>query len=348
VSVGRLLAAKARAWSLVVAGTALLAFAGLSLGAPPGGAGAWLEGAALVGVGALGMTWLAIALAARAADLSDEQSPAVGPGTIYTFLLVGGLYNVMLAGDAATRARGLGLYAFAIAATWLAGVEQATVCLDAEAARARRVVLADGATLLIVLTLGQRGAAAAARLAAADSPQGGVLARLVVAGGVGLVTLSYLWRRPLALPRRGWRWSALFGLAAGLGGGALLWLSGATGSSGVDVSALTREPLALGLALLLLLADELLFRGLIQRGIEETWARFVPGAGGGRRAASVGAVGSVLLALLAIAGAGGPGVGTLIVLHGAAALARAATGRVTAAWLARVAALGVAVATAHG
>ena len=124
VSVGRLLAAKARAWSIVVGAVALLSFSFLSAGAPVASVGAWLDGAAVVVGGAVGMTWLAIALAAGAADLSDDQRPAIGPATIYAFLFVGGLYNVLIGADLVTRARGYVLYGFALVAHWLEGVER--------------------------------------------------------------------------------------------------------------------------------------------------------------------------------------------------------------------------------
>src|SRR5205085_20985 len=108
--IGRLLAAKARAWSLVVGGTAAVTYAGLSLGAPFPGLATWLGLALLVVAGAVGMTWLAVALASGVADLSDDQRPAVGPATIYTFLLLGGLYNLVFRDGAAGRIQALLLY----------------------------------------------------------------------------------------------------------------------------------------------------------------------------------------------------------------------------------------------
>ncbi|HEY5089275.1 MAG TPA: hypothetical protein VIK30_04865, partial [Polyangia bacterium] len=99
VPLERLLAAKARAWSVVVGGAGLFVFGGLALVMPPAPAAAVLSACVLVTGGAVAISFLAVAMASGGADLSDEQSPAVGPTTIYAFLLVGGLYNLVLTGD---------------------------------------------------------------------------------------------------------------------------------------------------------------------------------------------------------------------------------------------------------
>ena len=148
----------------------------------------------LVVGGAVSMTFLAIAMAAGGPDLSDEQTTAVGPATIYAFLLVGGLYNLVLTGDPRTRLSGLALYLFVTAAYWGAGVARAEICLDAEAVRAPRLRAADAATLLLIYALGARGLGTAAA-----SAQGGILATLL---GIRLGWVALLGVVALVLPRR--------------------------------------------------------------------------------------------------------------------------------------------------
>ncbi|HTA20503.1 MAG TPA: hypothetical protein VK989_14525, partial [Polyangia bacterium] len=343
VSVGRLLAAKARAWSIVVGALALSVYSFMSLGAPHAGIGAWLGTAFIVVMGGVGMTWLAIALAAGAADLSDDQRPAIGPGTIYTFLFVGGLYNVVLAGDLSARVRGFILYAFAIAAYWQGGVRQATVCLDAEAARERRLTLGDGATFLIALALGQRATAALITYAS-DLGDFDVRAiNLGIALVVGLFVAFYLWRRPKAVVEGSRPRAAAIALAAGLVAGGLARAQGFPGAA-------LRAPRAWVFLLLLPLAEELLFRGVIQRGVAELLEpRPADAALRARhaRAALVSAVVSVVLAVVAGGGVGAAPVGILLALHAAAALTRATTGRVSAAFLTRIVAATLAVALAR-
>ena len=113
VPLGRLLAAKARAWALIVGATAALVFTPLSFAMPAVSGLARLGAGLMVVGGAAAMSFLAVAMAASGADLSDEQRSAVGPGTIYSFLLVGGLYNFVLGGDL-PRAAGALLYLFLI------------------------------------------------------------------------------------------------------------------------------------------------------------------------------------------------------------------------------------------
>jgi hypothetical protein len=338
VSVSRLLAAKAKAWSVVIGGVALTAFAVLSLGMPSIDPLAWLGAALVVVGGAVGVTWLAIALAASAADLSDEQRPAIGPATIYTFMLVGGLYNVILAGDAGTRVRGFLLYAFAIAAQWQAGVRQATICLDAEAVREQRITLSDGAALVIALALGQRGATAVVDLLGESDAS--LLVSVSVSVLVGLATALYLWRRPNARPRSSPARAALVAAAVGAVAGGLSRLHSAP--QGFTLETLLQQPLPGLVVLPVVLAEELLYRGVIQRGVEEALEPHLPTA----RARALAALVSVSLAVVA-SGGGGSGLGILLVSHGAAALTRAVTGRNSASVLTRLCAMAAALAFDH-
>ena len=83
VPLGKLFAAKARAWSVVVGGAAAFAFLPLAMVMPPAPLASVVAAGLLVVGGAVSMTFLAIAMAAGGADLSDEQTTAVGPATIY-------------------------------------------------------------------------------------------------------------------------------------------------------------------------------------------------------------------------------------------------------------------------
>jgi hypothetical protein len=342
VSVGRLLAAKARAWSVVVGATALLVYAVMSAGAPVASAAAWLEGALVVVGGAVGMTWLAVALAAGAADLSDDARPAFGPATIYSFLFVGGLYNVLIGVDFATRVRGYVLYAFAIVAYWLDGVERAAVCLDAEAVRARRLTLRDGATFLIAFALGQQAVERAVGFAGVDPFVGQLAAHLGIAVLVGVPAALYLWRRPPARAPLGLPRAAAIALALGaMAAGAMRALGFPDAAT---AAVLARQPRGWAFVLPVIIGEELVYRGLIQRGLEET-ADAAGGRTGGPsgRARALAAAASLLLALVAASFPGAPRLGVLVALHGAAALARALTRRNSASILARIAATVAAV-----
>jgi hypothetical protein len=344
VSVGRLLAAKAKAWSVVIGGVALLAFGVLSLGTPALTVGAWLGGALVVVVGAVGVTWLSIALAAGAADLSDETRPAIGPVTIYTFMLVGGLYNVVLNADAATLALGAVLYVFAIAAYWYEGVRHATVCLDAEAVRERRVSLGAGAAFVVVLALGRRGIAAGVEAAGVAPALGTLIANVGVAAVLALAAGLYLAGRPAATKRGSIAGAAMVALPLGVAAGAGMRLLGFPPAEGIQ--ALLQQPLAAALVVPVLLGEELALRGVLQRGLEEALA--------GRRAAAMAstlglsALGSVVLAVVAGGETGVPAVGVLLIVHAAAAVTRALSGRWSAALLARVVAVAAALALARG
>jgi hypothetical protein len=353
VSVSGLLAAKAKAWSVVIGAMALTTFSILSLGTPQLTVAGWLGSALVVVGGAVGLSWLAIALAAGAADLSDEQRPAIGPATIYVFMLVGGLYNVVLAADGGTRARCLALYAGALAAIWADGVKQATVCLDPEASRARRLTLGDGAAFVIAFALGRLGLASVGALAGYDPLTVTLAVNVGVAVVMGLALAFYLAgrRASSAWPPRA-RLGPAFGLAVAVGAFAgvvvhfiVAHLVAPGGPEGAfALGSASGSALAWGawaIVLPIVLADELLFRGVVFRGLDEV----LGGALGERRGAFVAAAATVVVAAVATGGAPGAApLGVLLISHSAAAVTRAATGRISAGVVARVAAAAVAFA----
>ncbi len=336
VPLGKLFAAKARAWSVVVGGAAAFAFVPLALVMPPaslGNIGSVVVAGVLVVGGAVSMTFLAIAMAAGGADLSDEQTTAVGPATIYAFLLVGGLYNLVLTGDPRSRLSGLALYLFVTGAYWGAGVARAEICLDAEAVRTPRLRTADAATLLLVYALAARGLGTAA--SGAHGAMAATLAgmRLGWAVLVGLVALVLL-RRARAVPdRRGLAVSTIAGVLLGAAVGAFH-------RGAVPLYAGAAIPYWLGTGLFVL-AEELIFRGALQRSLEEDLAWPALPRWKVRLAAGVltGALGIVALAMTTAASGGL--MALLISLQIVAALARGLTGRVSASVLARLTALAV-------
>jgi hypothetical protein len=330
VPLERLLAAKARAWAAIVGGAAAFVFGGLALVMPSAPPSAVVTAAALVVGGAVAMSFLAVAMASGGADLSDDQSAAVGPATIYAFLLVGGLYNLVLTGDLATRLSGLALYLFVTAAYWRAGVERAEICMDAEALRTPRLRMADAATLLIIYALGERGLARAG--AALHGELAGVLGRLrlaliLVTGGVAA---SLLRRRPGVAPWRG----PLTAVVVGIGLGSVAGV----GVRAIGGMAMSRPGTLLGCAgvALAVAAEEAIFRGVAQRTVEED----LLARGAGRWRARLGAAGaSVTLGIVALVMTAGRVTPVSVAGPIAAALARAFSGRLGAAWIARLAAM---------
>jgi hypothetical protein len=276
------------------------------------------------------MSFVAVAMASGGADLSDDTGTAVGPATIYAFMGVGGLFNVLLLGDSTTRVAGLALYAFAGWTYWQAGVEQAGFCLDAEAVRARRVRAADAGTMLILYALGGSALLSAGRSMGLRGLELAMLP-LPLTLLIGVAAAIYLARRPrVGAPRRLPR---LLLLAAGLGVAAAAVFTARGGARGPSV--------LLALALLTALAEELVLRGILQRSISTSRIRAAV------ISSVVGLVAALSLLRLPSAGASPEGVwvagaavvATIVVLavgHAAAAVAYAFTGRVAAAWLARV------------
>jgi hypothetical protein len=329
VPLTRLFAAKARAWSLVVGGAAAFAFVPLAVVMPPAPLGQVVAAGVLVVGGAVAMSFLAIAMAAGGADLSDEQTTAVGPATIYSFLLVGGLYNLVLTGDLRARLAGLVLYVFLTAVYWRAGVARAEICLDAEAVRAPRLRTSDAAAMVLVYALLSRGVGLAAR----SVPQvvaGLYIFHLVVVTALGLA--AAIWRRRVPEPARrpGLAGSLLVGAGLGAAAGALR-LGAAPLAAPAGAGALL-----VGAALLL--GEEAIFRGALQRALERDLEPLTR-TGGRDRLVAAAVTAGVALAALALTNA--PMTPLTVGIQLAATGARAATGRLGAACAARLCAAAV-------
>jgi hypothetical protein len=334
VPLDRLLAAKGRAWAIIIGGIAAAVFIVLSLSVRDASLAERLGAGLLVTVGAAGMSFVAVAMASGGADLSDDTSSAVGPSTIYAFLFVGGLFNVVLNEDLPTRVAGLVLYVCAGWTYWQAGIERAAVCLDAEAVRERRLRAADGATMVIIYALGGRA------LMSAGQTQGGVgvraaaVAYVVLAALVAVGAAIYLARRPRARVFAGPLRSLLIAAGAGACAAAV----------GRDTLAPHQPAPVAAIVAIAMLGEELIFRGVLQRGIQEHAIAIArePRAGNWKARLTAAAVSSVVgvaanfgipsLSLLA----------SIAAVQVLAAVVYALTGRVTAAWLARAVVVGVA------
>jgi hypothetical protein len=306
LSLGRLLVVKAAFWALVVSGLVLVVYALLALvsGAPLDAAA--LTSALLAIGGAAGMSFLAVGLAAAVADLSDDTRPAVGLGTTYLFMLVAGLYNIVLLSPGLPRWRALLLYAVAAGASWVTGVRRAATLFDPEEARRRLLSPAAGALALVLLFLGERTTRALAQVL---DPAAAPFAALPLIALVGVgAALHRLRRRPDDHPRPLGA-SLLIAAALGLGGA----LTAGTARAVLPPLLLVRP-----------LVEELAARGLLQAGLQRN------GDGPVRRAA-------ILLTAAVAVWAVSPAPGSAIAVSTAVApaLAMAATGRLGAALLTR-------------
>jgi hypothetical protein len=310
VSIGRLMWAKARAWALVLGVLSGGTFLSISAGVAGASLGERIALACWVAAGAAGMAFVAVGLACQAADLSDDARPAIGPATVYLFLLVGGLYNVVLGETGPERWRWLGLYVFAGLALWSSGMQQAAECLDPEHSRQRAVRLGDAAVLALLSALLGRAVAKGAALADEQRSQAIQVAVLAVGALLAVITALYLRRRPAHRARLGVLPSAGIGLAIGGAAGWALRGQGAPFPFEIAVASLPS-----------LLGEELIFRGTVQRALEERWPR---------RRIAAGAV----AAAIAFLATPGPWLPVLVGVVGVSSL-RAATGRTMPGFLAR-------------
>lgn len=326
VSVDRVMRAKVTAWAPLVGGAALLMYGALawSLRGPERPAAAVLITGALVLGGALATTVLAVGLGCLAADLSDDQRGALGPGTVYLFLLLGGLLNVIFGAGGWDGLRIGALYLGTVGAVWRSGIEQARACLDPEAHRQTPPRLAHAAVLLLLFALVpfalDRG------LRRIDVAPGAIAAAhvvvLVLLGGFAARQLRP-GRADPALKTRDLSRALVIGL---LCGGATRGVRQLLLGAGPPLAEALRQPPVLALLLAVALSEELVLRGAVQGAIER---ELLPV---GRMAPWIAAVVSVGAAQLAA-----PTLGALsLLLALGPAVARAATGRVLAACAARV------------
>ena len=288
----------------------------------------------LVTAGAAGMSFIAVAMASGGADLSDETSTAVGPSTIYSYLFVGGLFNLVLVEDGATRVAGLLLYGFAGWTYWLAGVEQAGFCLDAEVVRKRRLRASDGATMVILYAVGGRALLTGMRSVAGagkdmvQATQFAAIGQLVLTLFIGLAASIYVLRRP-ARGRRGWAASLTIRAGAGaLGAGVIRAVAGAGDGAPTGFIALL---------VVAVLVEEIVLRGIIQRALP------VPPLAAAAITMIVGIVSAQVAGSSFTLGAAV--VVALVTSHMCGAFVYALTGRVAASWLARAFVVGVAAFT---
>lgn len=269
VSLPRLMAGKALFWSVFVGALGLVTYAGLvALGGGGGAASPWavLGPAALVAIGAVSTSFLGVGLACGAADLTHEGRHAVGFGTVYLFMLVAGLFNVVFIETQEEALRALLLFLVATGLCFTTGVARVRDAFDAEAMSRRRLHAGTGAVLAVVLALGQRASARAT--GAMGWSEAGAL---VWPGVVGLGTLAYVWTRrepPRAeggSPVRAGRLRAglvgLVGAALGYVGARLVGL-GSLASAGEGAHFVPLVPLAVAAA-----AEELVVRGVVQRAL---------------------------------------------------------------------------------
>ena len=168
VPLGRLMLARARVWAALLGGVAAAAFVPLALSVPGTTLTQVASTGALVVGASVAVTVLAVAVGAQAADLSHDGRPALGPGTVYLFLAVGGLFNLVLGASGLRLTVGLLLYAAVIAACWSSGMANLRVCLDGDALALRPPRAADFAPWLLILLLGP--SAVGGGLARLDAP----------------------------------------------------------------------------------------------------------------------------------------------------------------------------------
>jgi hypothetical protein len=314
---GRILAWKAAFWASVLGGVAAVVyFALLLLAGQPLSAEAWQDALLAVG-GAVAAAFLAVALAAGAADLSDDRRNAVGLGSAYVFMLVAGLFNMVVLEHGLWRARALLLYLLANLVAWTAGVHRAEEAFDPESQRRRAVSASAGAVMAVLLLSGVRASATAAGALGA-----GAAAPLV--GLVSAVLLGVL--AALHLASRGGRGAAPrprdvgVGALAGLAGALAIHLAGA----GPVLPAGAAPVIGL---LAAAASEELIVRGMLQAGLEDELR-------GSPRARRLLAAGAATLAAWAVSAAPLSLAGLLAAVLPAAS--RAATGRLLPALLTRV------------
>ena len=329
VPIERVMFAKVMAWAPLVGGAALSMFGALvwSLRGPMG-AGAVLGTGAQVLAGALATTVLAVGMGCLAADLSDglsdEQRGALGPGTVYLFLMLGGLLNVIFGAGGWDGLRIAALYLTTVTAVWRSGMAQARDCLDPDVRRRAPLRLADAAVMLLLFALVpfalDRGLK---RISAAPGAIAMTHVALLVAFGLAAGRLLRARGTGPITKKRDPATTIAVGLLCGAGTRGLrqLLLGAAP-----PMAAVFRQPPVLALLLAIALSEELVLRGVVQGAAERELSPL------GRAAPWLAAVASITAAQLAA-----PELGALsLLLAIGPAVARAATGGVLGACAARL------------
>jgi hypothetical protein len=255
VPLARLFGAKAAFWAAVLAGFALATYLTLALAADLPFAGEGLVLAFLCPLGAALVAFLAVGLGASEADLSDDQRPALGLGTAYLFMIVAGLFNLVLLARGPERWTALGLYLLCTAIAFVVGVERARVAFDPDEMRRRHLSPVVGTIGLVVLYLGHRSAVLMQPVAGDEAAAVGAGVWLAMVGLLAVVHHA----RPVPRPARADRVAAIVALLLAL--------------ASIPAVLLRPSTPALYLAILIVavagaaLVQELLARGLVQQGL---------------------------------------------------------------------------------
>ncbi len=250
VSLGAILAKKAIFWSAVLGGFALASYLALVASREFSDPAEIATQAALVLFGAVVVTWLAIGLGASEADLSDDQRPAVGIGTAYLFMLVAGLYNLVLTEGGRGRVMSLALFVVVSVIAFLSGVRRARDAFDPDAFAGRHLAPVAGALGMILLHLGGRAVSRLSEIGGSVAAESFATVWLII---IALfASVHRLRNRP---PTLGYAVSGIFAIA----NVALL----------AACMALTPQSIATtALAVGSILVAELLARGIVQAGLD--------------------------------------------------------------------------------
>jgi hypothetical protein len=302
VSIARLFAHKAGFWSLALGGYAAVVYGVLGRVAGFAFDGVLVTAGALAVLGAVLVSWLAVGLGAAEADLSDDQRSALGIGTAYLFMVVSGLFNLVIVAEGADRLRAFALFAIATAIAFSSGVSRARDIFDPEALAARRLSPVAGALGMILLFLGAR----AIRLLGTGF--GHDVATAFDAGWLSIVAAFAAWHW---LRNRGLRERRRFAATV-----ALVVVGGVAAFAAVVIAAVViGAPVGVhaASALLQVLTQELLARGIVQPALATEGSEQRPSAGARAiaAAASIALVATVMptpVTAAAVAAAIGPAV----------------------------------------
>ncbi len=257
VPLWRLMWGKTKAWLLLIMGFGGVAFWATALLALPQAYARLFTWAlfGLVMVGCALVCVLAVGVGCNVADLSRDDRNALGPGAVYVFLMVAGLFNLALLREAELVWRTLLLYAAAVALVWMTGMQRAAQAFDPE--RRRTLTPGDGALAAILLYAGTQLVLVAPTGLSPFALQTtrAVWAAMICAGAAlfmfSLRAKPRTKRQPVRL-RSVARALASLLIATGV----MLGFRGLWGS-------------VVQVAVILVVAEEVVFRGLLQRGLQQ-------------------------------------------------------------------------------